>query len=195
MNHLIVCTSDAVYVMCCLWADVNPGTLDNSTVFLPIQSNIKLSEVREVLWRFDKSKVIFVSFRQKFIVWNLRLKNLRKIISLLYIDFLKCETKLIFTHAQKPAGLVSQYLRLLQVGCLQLPMTSCEAEHSFSTVRRTKTALCSTMSTERLTALVLVNSDYDLKLKSQEVMLHFIRAHPRRLFSKLYDWKILFVSF
>ena len=51
----------------------------------------------------------------------------------------------------------------LRNGCL-ISVTSCEAERSFSAVRRHKTTLRSTMSDERLTALVLMNTNYSFDI-------------------------------
>ena len=46
--------------------------------------------------------------------------------------------------------------KLLTIACT-LPITSCEAEHAFSTLRRTKTYLRTTMGEERLSGLALYN--------------------------------------
>ena len=75
---------------------------------------------------------------------------------------------------------------LLQIACL-IPVTSCEAERSFSAVRRHKTTLRSTMGEERLTSLVLMNMYYDVQIDVQEVVKRFIQKHPRRLFAHLYE--------
>lgn len=73
---------------------------------------------------------------------------------------------------------------LLQLGCL-IPVTSCEAERSFSAVRRTKTVLRSTMGEERLSSLVLVNTNRQLTINVDDVVRRFIQKKPRRLFSAL----------
>ena len=76
---------------------------------------------------------------------------------------------------------------LLQIGCV-IPVTSCEAERSFSTVRRVKTVLRSTMGEERLGALVLLNSrGQSNDISVGEVVQRFINQKPRRLFSPLYE--------
>ena len=75
---------------------------------------------------------------------------------------------------------------LLQLACL-MPITSCEAERSFSVVRRTKTALRSTMGEDRLSALVLLNSNRSLHINVEDVIHRFIVNNPRPLFSTLYS--------
>ena len=75
---------------------------------------------------------------------------------------------------------------LLQIACL-IPVTSCEAERSFSAVRRHKTTLRSTMGEERLTSLVLMNMYYDVPIDAEEVVKRFIEKHPRRLFAELHE--------
>ena len=63
---------------------------------------------------------------------------------------------------------------LLLIACT-LPITSAEAERSFSLMRRLKTYARSTMSEERLSDLaVIAITDYICHL--------FCQAHPRRLF-------------
>ena len=74
---------------------------------------------------------------------------------------------------------------LLQIGCL-IPVTSCEAERSFSTVRRIKSSLRSTMREDRLSALVLLASYRSLPIDIEEVIKRFIQKKPRRLFSSIY---------
>ncbi|KAK6166339.1 hypothetical protein SNE40_023059 [Patella caerulea] len=75
--------------------------------------------------------------------------------------------------------------RLLQISCL-IPVTSCEAERSFSAVRRHKTPMRSTMADGRPTSLVLMNVNDTFELDIDEIMERFIKKHPRRLFSPLY---------
>ncbi|KAG1714421.1 repressor of the inhibitor of the protein kinase [Nymphon striatum] len=75
---------------------------------------------------------------------------------------------------------------LLQIACV-IPVKSCEAERSFSTVRRHKTVPRSTMGEDRLTSLVLMNTYYDTQISTDKVVQRFIQKHPRRLFSHLYE--------
>jgi hypothetical protein len=76
---------------------------------------------------------------------------------------------------------------LLQIACI-LPVTSCEAERSFSALRRSKTCLRSCMSEDRLAALVLMNYHYSIQLNADDILKRFIAKHPRRLFSSITDW-------
>ncbi|KAG1690263.1 repressor of the inhibitor of the protein kinase [Nymphon striatum] len=75
---------------------------------------------------------------------------------------------------------------LLQIACV-IPVKSCEAERSFSAVRRHKTVPRSTMGEDRLTSLVLMNTYYDTQISTDKVVQRFIQKHPRRLFSHLYE--------
>ena len=72
------------------------------------------------------------------------------------------------------------------------PIGSCEAERSFSALRRIQTYLRSTMTEERLRGLTLMYVHYSkaAQLDTGEVVKQFVRAHPRHLFcsSILFDW-------
>ncbi len=92
--------------------------------------------------------------------------------------------------------------QLLVIGCT-LPVTSCEAERSFSSVRLTMNNLRSTMTEERLAALTLLHLHKDVEICPNEVVKIFISQHTRRMFkgSIIFDWVItyhrllLFVAF
>jgi hypothetical protein len=73
--------------------------------------------------------------------------------------------------------------QLLLIGCTS-PIGSCEAERSFSAVRRIKTFLRSIMGEERLSGLTLMNVHYTeaLQLDCSEVVQSFIQKQPRKLF-------------
>ena len=66
-----------------------------------------------------------------------------------------------------------------------LPVTSCEAEHTISMLRRLKTYMCSTMKEERLTGLALMNVHADIPLSIEDVITKFAIKNPRRM--KLVD--------
>ncbi|XP_071477426.1 52 kDa repressor of the inhibitor of the protein kinase-like [Diadema antillarum] len=71
---------------------------------------------------------------------------------------------------------------LILVGCTS-PIGSCEAERSFSALRRVKTYLRSTMTEERLAGLTLmaVHFRHAAQLDTAEVIKQFVRVNPRRL--------------
>ena len=71
--------------------------------------------------------------------------------------------------------------RLLTIGCT-LPVTSCEAERSFSALRRTMTHLRSSMGEERLAALTLLNVHSDIEISPENVVQEFVKQQPRRMF-------------
>lgn len=71
---------------------------------------------------------------------------------------------------------------LLLLGCT-MPITSAEAERSFSLFRRLKTHLRSRMSEGRAAALGLMAMHlHHIKLTPEEVARRFIQLHPRRLY-------------
>jgi hypothetical protein len=87
------------------------------------------------------------------------------------------EVRLMFSQ-------VETLIRLLLV----VPATSCEAERSFSGLRRLKTWLRSTMSQERLNAVAMctVHRSYIDRINLRAVANDFISVHQRRdqLFGK-----------
>ncbi len=77
--------------------------------------------------------------------------------------------------------------RLLIIACT-LPISSAEAERSFSLVRRLKTYLRSTMAEERLSDLSIIAMHYGERIPIDEVCHTFVQAHPRKLFQvSLFD--------
>ena len=97
---------------------------------------------------------------------------------------------LIDTLPLADADIFPNIRELILVGCTS-PIGSCEAERSFSALRRVKTYLRSTMTEERLAGLTLMAVHYKhaSQLDTVEVVKRFVRAHPRRLFcnSILFD--------
>ena len=77
---------------------------------------------------------------------------------------------------------------LLCIACA-LPVGSCEAERSFSALRRTKTFLRSKMATVRLTALTLMTQHNKIDLNYDRILEIFVTKHSQRMF----DDSILFV--
>ena len=62
-----------------------------------------------------------------------------------------------------------------------LPVTSCECERSFSTMRRHRTWLHSTVKTESLTALTIVKIHREAEVDHEKAVQQFLRLHPRKL--------------
>ena len=65
-------------------------------------------------------------------------------------------------------------------------MSSCEAERSFSALRRIKSYLRSTMSSERFAGLALMHLHSDVHIDIDEVCEAFISKHNRKIVSILY---------
>ena len=70
--------------------------------------------------------------------------------------------------------------KLLRILCT-LPITSAECERSFSTLRRLKTYLRATMTSERESGLALINIHYGRQIDISATIDLFARKHPRRL--------------
>ena len=71
--------------------------------------------------------------------------------------------------------------RLLLIGCT-LPITSAEAERTFSLLRRIKTFTQSTMAEELFSDLAVIAMHYGERIAVDDIMHTFIQLHPRRLF-------------
>ena len=70
---------------------------------------------------------------------------------------------------------------LLIIGCT-LPVSSAEAERSFSGLRRIKSYLRNRMSDERLSGLALMHLHHDLDIDVDEICTIFVTKHKRRMF-------------
>ena len=70
---------------------------------------------------------------------------------------------------------------LLLIGCT-LPITSAEAERTFSLLRRVKTFTRSTLTEEHLSDLAVMAMHYGERIAVEDVLQAFIQLHPRRLF-------------
>ncbi|KAF0752713.1 52 kDa repressor of the inhibitor of the protein kinase-like, partial [Aphis craccivora] len=69
---------------------------------------------------------------------------------------------------------------LLKIICV-IPVTTCTAERTFSSLRRTKTYLRSTIGEDRLNGLMLLNIHRDIKITPDEVIEEFSKKHTRKL--------------
>ena len=72
---------------------------------------------------------------------------------------------------------------LLRILCT-LPVTSEKSEGSFSSLKRLKTFLRSTMTTERQSDLAMMNIHYGRAIDIDEIINIFATRHPRRLLIK-----------
>ena len=87
---------------------------------------------------------------------------------------------------QNANPLVFPNIRKMLIHTMVLPVTSCEAERSFSTLHRIKTYLRSTMKQERLTGLALLNvhNSTDYIPTTNEIRLKFLKKNRRLMESK-----------
>ena len=70
---------------------------------------------------------------------------------------------------------------LIRILCTLTITSAQECERSFSTLRRLKTYLRSTMSSERESGLALMNINYHRDINIEEVINTFAQLQPRRL--------------
>ncbi|XP_062507121.1 52 kDa repressor of the inhibitor of the protein kinase-like [Corticium candelabrum] len=90
-------------------------------------------------------------------------------------------TNLIDALQQCDASIFPCIYQLLIIGCT-LPVSSCEAERSFSVLRRIMNYLRSSMDEGKLTGLAHMCMYRDVKIDSKEVVEHFIRHQSTRMF-------------
>jgi len=62
-----------------------------------------------------------------------------------------------------------------------IPVTTCTSEKSFSSLKRIKTYLRSTMGENRLNGLALLNIHPEIIIEPEEVVDVYVNKHPRRL--------------
>jgi hypothetical protein len=62
-----------------------------------------------------------------------------------------------------------------------IPITTASAERSFSSLKRIKTYLRSTMGQERLNVLAMLHINKDIQVNPEEVLDMFAKKHKRRL--------------
>ena len=78
----------------------------------------------------------------------------------------------------------SEVVKLLKI-LVTTPMTTAEAERCFSTLKRIKTFLRSTITNERLSALAMISTESqminEMKEFNENVIDHFARAKKRRM--------------
>ena len=72
---------------------------------------------------------------------------------------------------------ISMLLRILST----IPVTSCEAERTFSALRRIKPFLWTTMTEDRLSGLALLHIHRNISIDLDNAVDHFARKHPRKL--------------
>lgn len=92
---------------------------------------------------------------------------------------------LLETLSLADSDLFPNIRQLIVIGCTS-PIGTCEAERSFSTLRRIKTYLRSTMSASRLSALAAmsIHRTECMNIPTDEICRRFIAMHPRRLLGK-----------
>jgi hypothetical protein len=62
-----------------------------------------------------------------------------------------------------------------------IPVITCTSKRSFSSLKRIKTYLRSTMGENRLNGLALLNIHPEIIIKPEEVVDAYANKHPRRL--------------
>ena len=70
--------------------------------------------------------------------------------------------------------------QMLKLACT-LPVTSCECERSASTLRRLNNFMRVSMGEERLSALAMIHTHYDMVIDMEEAVDIFAQLHTRKL--------------
>jgi len=84
-------------------------------------------------------------------------ENLTRSLQAKALDILRAVDHTPQSALKHTSLLLFPNIRKMLIHMMVLPVTSCEAERSFSTLRRSKTYLHTTMSQQRLNGLVLLN--------------------------------------
>ncbi|XP_022164654.1 52 kDa repressor of the inhibitor of the protein kinase-like, partial [Myzus persicae] len=79
------------------------------------------------------------------------------------------EVREALTHASEFYPNIKELLKIICV----IPVTTCTAERTFSSLRRTKTYLRSTIGEDRLNGLMLLNIHRDINITPEEVIEEF----------------------
>ena len=88
-------------------------------------------------------------------------------------------------HPMKGIAAFPNIRVLIEIGCI-FPVTSAEAERSFSVLRRLKTCTRNSMKEDHLASLSLMHMNYDIPIDENEIVERFVRKNPHRLFRSLY---------
>ncbi|KAK3094432.1 hypothetical protein FSP39_001685 [Pinctada imbricata] len=131
---------------------------------------VDISDTLEGLSTWDNDLQSPSSLRHEISAWKRKWSTIETIDSK-YDNMIGCLTEIdgdVFPNLQK----------LFVIGCT-LPVTSCEAERSFSVHKRTKTYLRSTMTEERLSGLALMNIYPSVQLDIEELTKRFVQMHAR----------------
>lgn len=103
--------------------------------------------------------------------------ELRLWSDLWYSKSVKADTPMA---AYEHASMLPNIKVLLHILCV-LPVTTATVERSFSTLKRIKTYLRSTMGEERLTGLALLNINKEFETTPEEVVDNFAKKHSRKM--------------
>ena len=134
---------------------------------------------------------------------NVQLSGPRREIFVEYRPYLECDEETFLREckrwmakwtesspAQYPDRVIARWvateasyptIRLFMMVLLCMPVSTATAERSFSKMRRVKTYLRNTMTTERLSGLRLLNIYQDREIHTKQVVDVFARRKERRL--------------
>lgn len=141
-----------------------------------IEMNYRWEDIKEAMVKYRRFLTGDAAVKGEFLVWQ--------------------QMWLKETEADRPKNALSALAKadaisfpnihtLLQILCT-IGCTTAEPERVFSTLKRTLTSLCTTMTEERLQALIILSSHRDLHPTTDEVLDKFAAQHARRLQLILY---------
>jgi len=132
----------------------------------------------------------FKDLEQNLLFWEVDLPSPHGLLNELKMwrrKWEECSTaepaSLLCCIAEADEDVFSNIRQLLLIACT-LPVTSCEAERSFSALKRLKGSARSRMLDSRLAGLALMNVHYKtaLKVDVNSIIKTFVQLHPRKLF-------------
>ena len=160
------------------FSEQNRGAIVGIFSLIPKVAVVKQPNIHDLSYYKD-DLLSFSSLEAEVEHWCFQWKT-RASISTPLPDNLICSRP--HAHADK----FSNIRVLIEIGCI-FPVSSSEAERSFSVLRRLKTHLRNRMGEDRLAALKLLNINSNLDIDPKEIMARLTKKNPRRLFRSLYN--------
>lgn len=149
------------------------GTLFSAEMFHKFSTNFPEKELKTVCSAYPILNLKKLKFELSTIYSAEEFRNMAGAVSLY-----------AFIKSNKIEETFSECFKLLEI-LITIPMTTAEAERSFSTLKRIKTFLRNTMTQERLTALAMLSIEKDLVMSipdfNQRVIDRFAQQKERRM--------------
>ena len=136
-----------------------------------VNNTLELSEATEGMLLWENDLPFLKSLGNELRRWQTMWQSVEK----------ELPSNLLLERAACDADAFPNIHRLLLIACT-LPISSTEAERSFSLMKRIKTYTRSTMSEGRFSDLAVIAMHYPERFEVDEICEAFVKAHPRGLF-------------